>query len=121
MRLIALCAVIVAAAQSIVAASVIDGTGVLCVVIAAMGLVWVAGLWELRRARPADAVPVTPLRVTRELAQPALIGALVWVLLADPPLWQAVVASAVALTAPATALAMVRLARSGTAPADGAS
>ena len=118
LRLVALCAVIVAIAQSAVAPSVIDATGVLFVLIAGMGLVWIADLWESRRARPADAAPATSVRVTREFGQPALIGALVWVLAADPPIWQTLLAAAVALAAPAAALAMVRLAQSETAPAD---
>lgn len=119
LRFVALCAVIVAIAQSVVAPSVIDATGVLSVLIAGIGLVWVADLWESRRNRPAEAAPVSPLRVTREFAQPALLGALVWVLAAEPPMWQAVLAGAVALAAPAAALRMVRLAQSETAPAEG--
>jgi hypothetical protein len=118
-RLVALCAVIVAIAQSAVAPSVIDATGALSVLIAGIGLVWIADLWESRRARPAEAAPPTSGRVTREFGQPALIGALVWVLAADPPIWQTLLAAAVALAAPAAALALVRLAQSGTAPADG--
>ena len=117
-RLVALCAVIVAIAQSVVAPSVIDATGALLVLIAGIGLVWIADLWESRRARPPEAAPLTSARVTREFGQPALIGALVWVLAADPPIWQTLLAAAVALAAPAAALAMVRLAQSGTAPAD---
>jgi hypothetical protein len=112
--------VVVAIAQSVVAPSVIDGTGVVCVLIAATGLVWVADLWEARRGRPAEAAPMTPLRLTREFAQPALLGALVGVLILDPPVWQALVAGIVALTAPAAALWLVRLAQSETAPAEGA-
>lgn len=118
LRLVALCAVVIAAARSAVAPSALDATGILSVLIAGIGLVWLADVWELRRERPRGAAPATAGRVTRELAQPALIGALVWALVADPPLWQAVLAGALALTAPAAALALVRLAQSGTAPAD---
>ena len=119
LRLVALCAVIVAIAQSVVAPSVIDASGVLCVLIGGMGLVWIADLWESRRDRPAGAAPVTSLRATREFGQPALIVVLVWVLAVDPAIWQTLLAAAVALAAPAVALAMVRLAQSETAPADG--
>lgn len=119
LRFVALLAVLVAITQSVVAPSVIDTTGVLAVLVAGMGLVWAADLWESRRDRPRDAAPVTALRVTRELAQPMLIGALVWAMATHPPTWQAVLAAAVALAAPAAALALVRLAQSETAPADG--
>jgi uncharacterized membrane protein len=119
LRFVALCAVIIAAARSIVAPSALDATGVLSVLIAGTALVWVADVWELRRERRRGAAAATAGRVTRELAQPALIGVLVWVLATDPPMWRSVLAGALALATPAAALALVRLARSGTAPADG--
>jgi hypothetical protein len=119
LRLVALCAVLIAIARSAVAPSALDATGILSVLIAGTGLVWLADVWELRRERRRGGAPATAGRVTREFAQPALIGALVWALAADPPLWQSVLAGALALATPAAALALVRLAQSGTAPAGG--
>ena len=57
LRLVALCAVIVAIAQSVVAPSVIDATGALSVLIAGIGLVWIAGLWESRPRPPGPGRP----------------------------------------------------------------
>jgi hypothetical protein len=119
LRFLALCAVIIAVARSIVAPSALDATGVLSVLIAGTTLVWVADVWELRRERRRTAGAATWARATREFGQPVLIAVLVWALVAGPPIWQALIVGAVALAAPAAALALVRLAQSETATAEG--